>query len=313
MKFEVEDIGQAVGLDEVTDALYEARAFDEAGPIEDLPTPFRLTTAADRVGLGGEAVEIAMLDAFRLSEPVPGKLTAGVASGFFSKKGTQQLAKWLHLSSKEQQPRLEVSVPWFATHAPRAGNVRATHTTQRTRGGSIGLSVFGSTLFRAGRSLAITASDDTEDREVCTVSSLVLEGTPTRYSYKKTQGPWELEDLMLVREIDEDLDPCPYCSITPSQIDLSQHERDPIRDRRTTQSRRRLGDLYKWTKKSSFTVPIPVALPHIPIPIIISLGFVSTTDVSWDLKWTLSGGYAYQAYWRAERVRTAPPMWAAEP
>lgn len=313
MNFEVEDTGEAAGLDEVAEAFYDASAFDDAVALADLPTPFRFTAAADRVGLGVDAVEIAMVDAFRLSEPVPGELPAGVASGFFTKKGTQQLTKWLHLAKKEQQPRLQVTVPWFATHTPRRGSVRAAHTTQLTRGGTIGLNVFGSTLFRAGRSLAISASDDTEDREICTVSSFVFEGTPTRYTYRKQQGPWELEDLVLVREIDEDLNPCPYCSIAPSQIDLSQHERDPIRDRRMTKNRRKFGELYEWTKKSSFTVPIPVAIPHVPIPIIISLGFVSTSDVSWDLKWTLAGGYAYQAYWRAERVRTVPPMWAAEP
>ncbi len=254
-----------------------------------------------------------MLDVSRLDKPVPGELTAGVAGGLYSKKGIQQLAKWLHLANKEQHPRQEISVPWFASHAPRGGNVRASHKTKRARQGTIGLNVFGSTLFRSGRSLAITAYDDTEDRDVCSVSSLVFEGTPTRYGYGKTQGPWQLEDLVLVREVDEDLDPCPHCSILPSQIDLSQHERAPLRDRRATKSRYRLGELYEWTKKSAFTVAIPIAIPHVPIPIIVSLGFVATSEVTWDLKWALAGGYAYQAYWRAERVRTVPPMWAAEP
>lgn len=305
MKFTIEDNGPVVGLADLIHELYPADGYYEELLLEDFPTPLTLAVAAERAGIGPDAVEMALLDASRFSEVMPRRQ--------FSKRGSRRLATWLHLATPEQLPRELVKVPWFASHAPRGGRVRAQHTTRRSRGGTIGLNVFGSTLFRAGRSFAVTAYDDTGPRKVCSMSSLILEGTPTRYHYRGKAGDWELEDLVLRGKKDEDLAPCSFCSIRPGEIDLTEHDADPPEDRRETKSPHDFGNEYEWKKRFAFSVPIPLPL-HLPIPPpIVNIGFVATTAVTWKLDWTLAGGYRYQAYWRKERAQNIPPMWAAEP
>jgi hypothetical protein len=122
-----------------------------------------------------------------------------------------------------------------------------------------------------------------------------------------------LEDLELVEEVNEDLDPCPFCSIRPGEIDLTDHDADTPLNRRETKSPHDFGNEYEWTKNFTFSVPIPIPIPHVPVPLIVKLGFVATTAVTWKLDWTLAGGYRYQGYWRKELARSVPPMWAAEP
>jgi hypothetical protein len=315
MKFEIEDKGPAAGLADLASELYPALAdpaselysadiYSEDLPLDDLPTPLTLAVAADRVGIGPDAVEMALLDASRFS---------GVSlRREFGKKASMRLAIWLHLADPEQLSKERVKVPWFASHAPRNGGVRVQHATSSSRGGEIGFDVFGSTMFRAGRSFAATASDDTGLRKVCSMSSLILEGAPTRYHYRGNTSAWELDELKLIEGQDEDLDPCPFCSIRPDEINMTEHDTDPPEDRRKTKSSRDFGDKYEWTKNFSFSIPIPIPIPNLPVPMTVNIGFSATTAVTWELNGTLAGGYRYQAYWNKGHSRVVPPMWAAE-
>jgi hypothetical protein len=145
------------------------------------------------------------------------------------------------------------------------------------------------------------------------MSSVILEGTPTRYRSHGKVSEWELEGLVLIGKVDEDLDPCHFCSISPGEIDLTEHDADTPEDRRATKSPHGYDKEYEWKKNFAFSVPIPIPIPHLPVPPIVNIGFVATTAVTWKLDWTLAGGYRYQGYWRKERVRRIPAMWAAEP
>ncbi|MGC2373161.1 MAG: hypothetical protein WA484_04720 [Solirubrobacteraceae bacterium] len=302
MRFEIEDKGPVVGLADLAHELYPSDGFYQDMPLDDLPTPLDLAVAAGDAGIGPAAVEMALLDASRFSGVTPRRQ--------FGKSATRRLGTWLHLATKEQRPKEKVTVPWFAAHVPRGGRVRARHTTKRTRGGKFGLNVFGSTLFRAGRSLDVTAYDDTNSRKVCSVASVILKGTPTRYHFGGKESEWGLEDLTVVGQRRESLNPCPFCSIKPNEIDLTKYDAGMLRDHRNDQDPSDFGGEYIWKKNFAFSVPIPILIPHAP-PMIVNIGFVAATAVTWNLDWTLAGGYTYQEY-RRKDVREIPPMWAVE-
>jgi hypothetical protein len=303
MRFTIEDKGPVAGLADITQALLSPDGFYENMPLDDLPTPQALMDAAEAVGIGHDAVELALLDASRFSGVTPRRR--------FGKSATRRLGVWLHLATKEQQQRVKVKVPWFEAHAPRGGQVRARHTTKRARGGKIGLKVFGSTLFQAGRSLEVTAHDDTHSRAVCTRSSVILEGTPTRYHFGDKKSDWELANLAEIEKQDEDLNSCLSCSIRPDQIDRKEYDAAKPLDRMSTANPVSFSKDYAWDRKFGFSVLTPIPVPHGPL-LFVNVGFIAATAVTWRFDLTLMGGYRYQEYWR-KGTREIPPMWAAEP
>lgn len=246
---------------------------------------------------------MALLDATRFSGIVPRRQ--------FGVSATRRLGTWLHLATKEQRQRERVTVPWFEAHAPLGGRVRARRTTTRARGGKFGLNVFGSTLFRAGRSLDVTAYDDINSRKVCSRSSVILEGTPTCYHFAGKKSDWGLEDLTVHGVRQDSLKSCELCSIKPSEIDTAMFDAGMVRDHSNDQDPFDFGAEYVWKKDFAFSVPIPIPVPHGPV-IFVNIGFVAASAVTWKFDWTLAGGYTYQEY-RRRGVREIPPMWAVEP
>jgi len=301
MHFSMQDDGPAAGISELTDNP-SLEFFLPSAPEEDLPSTFSLIESAAVLGISAGLVDMALTNAaYFVDEPWrPHRV----------KRAMRKIAGLMIYQDKQQLPRDTFLVPWFESHVPHTGTIQVQHTIEGTKSQQFGLTIFGSTIFRAGRKMTVTATSDTEPIPVCTRNSVLLRGTPTQYVAVDGPGPWELEDVEHLEDVDEALDPCPYCSIRPDEIDLNTYKAARPLNRKNIAYAKRNQKQYKWERGFTFGIPIP--LPH-PIPLsVVTIGFSSGNSVTWDTDTRIPGGFRYQPYSRGNVGDHVPPMWAFE-
>jgi hypothetical protein len=141
--------------------------------------------------------------------------------------------------------------------------------------------------------------------DFCTLYFAEVKATPIYY---QDSDEWELDDIALLGNKPVTLDPCPWCSIRPNQIDEMKYEKRPFEDLRKWRGRPSWGLDITWEKGSRWKVRVPI--PHTPAIAGVDVG--STEKRTSKLKYQFEPGTKYQPYESRLLPGKLPLMWAFE-
>lgn len=201
-------------------------------------------------------------------------------------------------------PRQPFLIKCFATHSPHLGTVDLATSTTKTRAHQFGLWMAGSSFTRR-RKVSVTITLDTHPMSACTEYFVVVDATPKYYS---STSEWELDDITKTGQKWVTLDPCPYCTLHPDEVDDPPFQKDPFEDYTEFRGNPSRGSQIVWEKSSQWKVRVPI--PHVPGFASAELG--STSTMTWNLDYTFAGGCKYQPYQERSLVGKMPYMWAYE-
>ncbi|MGR7026619.1 hypothetical protein [Geodermatophilus sp. URMC 62] len=271
MKTEVLDLGALPGLEEVVDSA--------GGNERDLSTVTEAIDASD----------------------LPLQATMGV------RESVSSLMSWLRgRRFVRSMPPETVTMTWFECHVPRGG--AAQERLESTQSGQAGVVIkaFGTGLGR-GRKIAVTASTEAAaPRRLCVSYLVDLRVLPHLYVTDDRESV-VAEVLEPVADRSVDVDPCPYCSVAPEQVDPFDNEFDDIvLDLRRDSVGRRKVEKLDWTTESS--VDAGLTLPKLGLDISVNarLAGQGTFSVTYDFP----AGYLFQGYRPLDGRGRLGPRWA---
>lgn len=201
---------------------------------------------------------------------------------------------------REEAPT-KAAVPWFECHVPPGGSATVRSSTTRSSDMSCELTVYGSGL-GGGRKTTLSVSTASSPRKACAIYSLDYSVTSRIYDVRGRESI-ELEVVAFLGESIRTLDPCPFCGVSPDDIDEFEFRRGDYLDLRS--------DLVPTDRTFDLTVEgefsASVSLNAIPG---LKLGAKVSRGMTLQVADTFLPGLMYYPYTRVPMTSLQTSMWA---
>lgn len=205
-----------------------------------------------------------------------------------------------------KHPEQTVKLTWFEGHVPPGGQTVISYEETKSQESGVEFNFSGLDI-GLGRSVQMEKKETAAPRSKCCIYFFNLLIQPTEYAIRDRKD-FEIDVLKVIDYGSEEVDKCPYCGISPADINSFDYETLPGTDRRKDTVKTTQTSTVELTDK--FKVQSGIQIPGVPFKLSLSGGFSKSQKL--QVENSMLPGFRYLPYLSRGADRFQTPMWAIE-